>query len=362
MNGRPRIPITLLTGFLGSGKTTLVSRLLRDPRFSDTAVIINEFGEVGLDHLLVEHVAEDVIVEMTSGCLCCTVRGDIRLALTMLQHRSDAGELPTFSRLIIETTGLADPAPVIHTLISDVQLDARYRLARVLTVVDAVNGLSTLDTHVEAVKQVAVADHLLVSKTDTEAGRKLLPELLLVLRRLAPGAAIEETVAPDFDLRALVDDGGVFDAAAKPAQVLAWLNAEAHSELQVGHHSHDHDHDGPGHDLNRHSSAIRAFCLTLDRPLSRLGFSFAMELLASNQGSDLLRVKGLVAIDEYPDKPIVVHMVQHIVQVPTRLDAWPSEDRRTRLVFITRNLDPARLAGFFESWTRADPAHLATLE
>jgi len=360
MAERLRIPVTLLTGFLGSGKTTLVSRLLRDPRFSDSAVVINEFGEVGLDHLLVEHLRDDAVIEMTSGCLCCTVRGDIRQTLLMLQHRSEAGEIPLFSRIVIETTGLADPAPVIHTLMSDRRLDARFRLARVATVVDAVNGLATLDTHAEAVKQAAVADHLLVSKTDTPEGQAGLAALVARLRELAPGAVVKDVNAPGFDLRALVDDGGVFDATAKPAQVLDWLNAEAHAQVHVGHGHHEHG--AHSHDVNRHSDAIRAFCLTLDRPMSRLGFSFAMELLASHQGPDLLRVKGLVAIDEYPDKPVVVHMVQHMVQAPARLEAWPSDDRRTRLVFITRNIPPEPLAGFFERWTSADPATLTPVE
>jgi len=358
-----RIPVTLLTGFLGAGKTSLLSRLLSDPRFSDTAVVINEFGEIGLDHLLVEHLADEPVVEMTSGCLCCTVRGDVRRTLTMLLHRSEQGEIPLFSRLIIETTGLADPAPVIHTLMSDVLLDRRYRLAQVVTVVDAVNGRATLERHPEAVKQIAVADRLLISKTDLPEGQAALPQLLPLLRGIAPAAPVAELGGPDFDLRSLVDDGGVFDATAKPAEVLAWLNAEAHAQVHAGsehRHGHGRDHGhghghGQAHDVNRHSEDIRAFCLTVDRPMSFQGFSMAMELLASHQGPDILRVKGLVAIDAYPDKPIVLHMVQHLVQAPARLDAWPSEDRRTRLVFITRNIDPARLAAFFDSWTRADP-------
>jgi G3E family GTPase len=362
MAERSRIPVTLLTGFLGSGKTTLVSRLLRDPRFSDTAVIINEFGEVGLDHLLVEHLADDAVIEMTSGCLCCTVRGDVRRTLLMLQHRSETGEIPLFERVVIETTGLADPAPVIHTLMTDPRLDARFRLARVATVVDAVNGLATLDEHPEAVKQAAVADTLLISKTDTAEGKARLGKLVARLLDLAPGAVLNDVNAPGFDLRALVDDGGVFDGTAKPAQVVEWLNAEAHAQVHVGHDRHSHEHHHHAHDVNRHSDAIRAFCLTLDRPMSRLGFSFAMELLASHQGPDLLRVKGLVAIDEYPDKPVVIHMVQHMLQAPARLDAWPSDDRRTRLVFITRGIPPEPLAGFFKRWTSADPATLASVE
>lgn len=351
------IPVTLLTGFLGAGKTSLVSRLLRDPRYSDTAVIINEFGEIGLDHLLVEQVPDEAAVEMTSGCLCCTVRGDIRNAMLLLHHRSEIGELPLFTRLIVETTGLADPAPVIHTLMTDRQLARRYRLGNVVTVVDAANGLNTLDTHSEAVKQVAFADRLVVSKTDTGAGSAALASLLHRLHALNAAAPVAYSAGSDFSLNALVTGGG-FDPNGKSAQVLDWLNAECHAQLHVGHeHGHGHHHD-----ISRHGDAIRSFCLIIDEPISRLAFGFAMELLALNQGPDILRVKGLVAIDEYPDTPVVIHMVQHIVGDPVRLAAWPSDDRRTRLVFITRNLDPALVAGFFEAWTQRRSASLALTE
>lgn len=295
---------------------------------------------------------------MTSGCLCCTVRGDIRRSLLMLLHRSEMGELPLFARVVVETTGLADPAPVIQTLMSDPQLQRRFRLASVVTVIDAVSGSATLGRQPEAVKQIAMADRLIITKTDMPPGAAALPVLLTDIYALNSAAPITYAAAPKFDLRGTLEGGG-FDPAAKSAAVLAWLDAERHAQVYVGHHDHDHDHD---HDVTRHGDDIRSFCLTIDQPMSRLGFGFAMELLAANVGADILRVKGLVAIADYPDRPVVVHMVQHVVSTPARLETWPSEDRRTRLVFITRNLDPQIFANFFDRWASASPSALAAME
>lgn len=356
------IPVILLTGFLGAGKTTLLTRLIRDPRFSDTAVIINEFGETALDHLLVQDVPDDMTVEVTSGCLCCTVRGDIRRALIMLNYRAEQGELPLFSRVLIETTGLADPAPVIQTLMSDVGLTRLFQLVAVVTAVDAVNGAHTIINHLEAEKQVAIADRLVITKTDTDAGQVALPALVKMLHGLAPGAAIFDAKAAATDLCALFADQLVFDARAKPQVVLDWLAAEAHEHIDAADSTrHEHHHD-QYHDINRHSQSIRAFCLTIDEPMEAAAFGSAMELLSANQGPDLLRVKGLVKIAEYPEQPVVLHMVQHMLHVPVRLDRWPSDDKRTRLVFITRNIDPEPLGRFFDSWTNYRPETLTAAE
>lgn len=350
-----QIPVTILTGFLGAGKTSLLKRLLADPRFSDTAVVINEFGEVGLDHMLVA-AAPETIVEMTSGCLCCTVRGDIRQTLLMLMERSERGEIPLFSRLVIETTGLADPAPVIHTLLVDPRLARRYRLAQVVTVVDAVNGLGTLAVQPEAVKQAAVADRLLLSKTDLLGADDEATALRSMLRQLNPTAVLVKTAA-DFDLRSIVDDSCTFRPDMKPENVRAWLNAEGDQhDHHHEHHNHGHEH-GAGHhhhhDVNRHSEEIRSFSLVFDQPISRFAFSVAMQLLSANQGADLLRIKGIVQLAEDPDRPVVIHGVQHILHDPVQLDRWPDDDRRTRMVFITRNIPKETIERFFAAWVEA---------
>jgi G3E family GTPase len=342
------IPVTLLTGFLGSGKTTLLSQVLRDPRFSDTAVVINEFGEVGLDHMLVETSRED-LVQMTSGCLCCTVRGDIRQTLLSLHTRLEAGQIPTFARVIVETTGLADPAPVLHTLMADALIWPRYSLGGVVTTVDVVNGERTLARQVECVKQIAVADRIVLTKSDlardpASAGDR--DALAAAIRRLNPGAAVLDRLDGGFDLRRLFDTE-LYDPARKGIDVQRWLNDEAvraHDEAEAHrHHGHGHGgqhghHSEHQHDVNRHGPDIHAFCIVRDEPIAALAFTLAMELLVANRGEDLLRVKGIVNVAEKPGEPCVIHGVQHIFHEPTWLDAWPTEDRRSRIVFITRGL------------------------
>ncbi|WP_282610046.1 GTP-binding protein [Pelagibius sp. Alg239-R121] len=347
------IPVTLLTGFLGSGKTTFLSEILSDPHFANTAVIVNEFGELGLDNLLVEcssaEWSDDEMLEMTSGCLCCTIRGDIRESLRRLQERRLAGEIPAFERLVIETTGLADPAPVIHTLMAE----RHFTLVGVVTLVDCVNASRTLAGQPEAMKQIAMADVLLVSKSDLAkdlASRNDLSRLMTSLRHLNPGAAIYDRNDSAFDLIKLFG-ANRYDPAGKGAEVVDWLKVEAYRAAETqGHdhdHAHGHDHE---HDVNRHGEEIQAFALIFDAPLERMAFTFALKFLVANQGADLLRVKGIVAFKDAPGRPVVIHGVQHIYHDPRELTSWPDEDRRSKLVFITRGISRATIEAFFSAW------------
>lgn len=357
------IPVMLLTGFLGSGKSTLLSQILREPAFGDTAVIVNEFGEVGLDGVLVEH-SQEQLVEMTTGCLCCTIRGDIRQTLEMLLARRRSNEIPAFSRLIIETTGLADPAPVIHTLTSDPSVCTFFTLNGVITTVDIVNGDQTLDAQVECVKQVAVADRLVLTKSDLAkdpASQRDLQRLRDRLVAINPAAKILDRHGAGFSLDYLIETGH-FNPAAKTKDVRSWLNAEAFEDADKAHHddSHHHHHHGHDHhDVNRHGSDIQAFCLVLEEPVSSLTFSIALELLIANQGENLLRVKGIVHLNENPGRPLVLHGVQHVFHDPVQLDHWPSDDCRTKLVFITRNIPRETIEAFFTAWQDADEDHLS---
>lgn len=323
----PPVTVNILTGFLGSGKTSLLKRLLALPDLRDAAVLINEFGEVGIDHFLVEEVEDDVVL-LKSGCICCTIRGDLKDSLLDLHQRRAAGRVPPFSRLILETTGLADPGPIVATLVADPALRHQFRMGNIVTVVDAVNGAGNLDRFPESVRQAAVADRLIMSKTDL-ADAEAMAALGQRLIRLNPTADIlplDAIRTPDASL--FVSD--IHDAEARAGEVERWLAADAHH--------HDHDHDQHPHDVNRHGD-VRAFVLTSDAPLDWARFGLWLSMLLNRHGSEVLRLKGLLAIQGV-DTPVVIQCVQHLIHKPVHLEDWPDGIAGTRIVVIAKGLDP----------------------
>lgn len=357
------IPLTVLTGFLGAGKTSLLNRLIHDPALADTAVIINEFGEVGLDHLLVRPIRDGVVL-LQSGCLCCTLRGDLVDALEQLLRDLDNGRA-LFRRVILETTGLADPAPVLQITMAHPYLVLRYRLDGVIAVVDAVNGAATLDAHLESVKQVAVADRIVLGKTDLVAGpenARARAALAARLRALNPAALILDAAAGEATPEHLLDCG--FDPNRKIPDVARWLAAEAYAQSESRHSGppdEAHDRHGHGdhhhhHDVNRHDERIRAFSFASEAAIPAAMLEMFLDLLRSVHGPNLLRLKGIVKLAETPDRPVVVHGVQHVFHPAVQLPGWPDSDRSTRIVLITRDLDPAAVRRLFDAFIGAGAA------
>jgi G3E family GTPase len=282
---------------------------------------------------------------MSSGCLCCTIRGDLIATLEDLLRRRDNNRMTPFRRVVIETTGLADPAPVLQTVLAHPYLVLRYRIEGVVTLVDAVNGAATLDAHIEAVKQAAVADRIVLTKTDLIGADRQdqLADLRARLASLNPTARILLAENGEATAAALLDCGP-YHPAGKIADVSAWLNAEALLDRHSDHHHHD---------PNRHDASIQAFCLTADEPISPAGFDAFLSMLRAAQGPKLLRVKGIVALSDDPSRPMIVHGVQHVFHLPTRLKHWPDEDHRTRIVFIVKDLSRDFVERFFAAATGA---------
>jgi G3E family GTPase len=333
----PHTPVTILTGFLGSGKTTLLNRALRDPAMANTAVVINEFGEVGLDHVLAAQ-SDDTIMVLENGCLCCTVFGDLVTTLNNLFHAREDGAIPRFDHVVIETSGLADPSPLIQAFLSDPTLAGLYRLAAVVATVDAVNGAGTLDNHAESVRQAALADHILITKLDLVDSNKVSDteaSLTARLRRLNPAARISRTDDPDFDIGALLRSTGL-DPADPRADAHAWLNAAAYEHSHAhAHHDHDHAHDHHG----LHDRDIASFCFVRDNPIPREALRLLLDALQQNLGANLLRVKGIVHVAEEPERPAVIQGAQHLLHNLSWLDKWPDADRRSKIVFVTQGYD-----------------------
>ncbi|HXF81100.1 MAG TPA: GTP-binding protein [Usitatibacter sp.] len=322
-------PVTVLTGFLGSGKTTLLAALVADARFRDTAIVVNELGEASIDHALLSHASGEV-VELAGGCICCRAAGDVVRALRDLHHRRSGGL--AFRRVVIETTGLADPAPLLATLVELPVTAARYALSGVVATVDSTLGMATLDRHPESVKQVAVADRIVVTKTDQGAPS---PELLERLASLAPGARILTAARGALD-GALLFDAGLSRGAAAPPDARGWLNEGAYAAHRPS---------------ARHDPRISSFVWRHGEPLAWDDLEPALETLRDAMGARILRMKGLVAVAGEPG-PRAVHMVQHALYPPARLPAWPDADRSTRLVFIVRDLEEAAVAQILDSFTR----------
>ncbi|ACE93032.1 cobalamin biosynthesis CobW-like protein [Rhizobium phaseoli] len=358
-----RIPVTILTGFLGAGKSTLLNRILKDPAMKDAAVIINEFGDVGIDHLLVES-SGDSIIELSDGCLCCTVRGELVDTLANLMDAVQTGRVKPVKRVVIETTGLADPAPVMQAIMGNPVIAANFALDGVVTVVDAVNGLQTLDNHEEARKQAAVADRLIISKTSMAGATSGLE---LRLRALNPRAAMMDADSADAGSAAVLVNG-LYDPATKIADVGRWLRDEDAHEAHHSHdhtrdHGHHHDHTGDhhhdhhghahqhAHDVNRHDASIRSFSIIEEKPIDPMALEMFIDLLRSAHGEKLLRMKAIVSVSDRPDRPLVLHGVQSIFHPPERLAAWPDpSDRRTRMVLITRDLPEAFVKDLFDAF------------
>ena len=323
-----RIPVAILTGFLGSGKTTLLNCLLQDPAMAKCLVIINEFGEIGIDHLLVSVPSENMML-LNNGCLCCVLKGDLVETFSGIHVKRSRGEIPWFDRVIVETTGLADPVPVIQTIVTDEDICGNFRLELVATLVDGVHGEAQLGQSAESVKQVAVADTLLISKSDlaTAAGLSRLRERL---RKVNPGANILDVHQGQIPLDSLLG-GEARDTARNVEEIKRW------QQLPQGHALHEH---WDAHAGDRHDPQLLTFSLSYEGQIRRSAVALWLNMLANFLGADLLRVKGILNVE---GEPVVIHVVQTIVHEPTVLSQWPSDDRQSRIVFITRNIPRSQI-------------------
>ncbi len=340
-----RIPVTLVTGFLGSGKTTLINAALRAPELARTVVVVNEFGEVGLDHQLYAS-SNDAVIVLENGCLCCTVRSDLVSTLNSLFHDRQAGRIPAFDNVVIETSGLAEPGPVLQAFLSEPTLDGLYRVASVVTAVDAVNWPATSENHDEALRQVALADRIVITKLDLVEGGSEAAERRLrgELARINPAAEIGAVDWSTARVAALLTSTG-FDAADPAANPLPWLAIRSYEAYGATAAAETVQPEVPFH---LQGKGIESFVLTRKEPLSRDEVQFLLDGIGQNLGPSLLRVKGLVNVAEEPGRPAVIQGAQHLLHTMTWLERWPSADTRSRIVFITQGIARDRLKDIIE--------------
>jgi G3E family GTPase len=354
-----RTAVNVLTGFLGSGKTTLLQRLLRSPQMSRTAVLINEFGEVGLDHLLVEPIDETVVL-LASGCICCTIRGDLNGALRGLLGRRDRGEIPAFDRVVIETTGLADPGPILYTLLNEPVLQHHFQLGNVIATVDAVNAELHLSRNPEGIKQVAAADRLLVTKTDLAEPDQVVA-VRQVLASVNPSAEVWDAVRDPLDVDRLLEMRSALQDGGSQVERIRFARQSPDDTQAVAASPNDIPAAGASprylQALRRHSEQVASFSLILAEPLDWTAFGIWLSLLLNRHGDDVLRVKGILQV-QGSDAPVFINAVQHIVHPPQHLPRWPTSDTRSRIVFITRGMDHTRLRRSLEAFCNSRVAEL----
>ncbi len=339
------IPVTIVTGFLGAGKTTLLNALLRDPAFKETAVLINEFGDVQIDHDLVSEFSDELIWT-TTGCLCCTASSDIKQSLFDLWRRRKDREIGPFKRVIVETTGLIDPVPIVASLLAppaagliDSIVSGQFALAQLVTLFDTVNGFNTIEIHNEAVRQLALSDTVILTMTDLgwAPNSPLIDRARQRISEINPGVRILDRHSDWCEVRELfLSPAGTYDLRTRGEDVLGWLREEHVLEHQdQRHNSHGHDHIN----RSRHGDDIYSHVITVDEPISPLVINFFLNSLKLTAGTNLLRLKGLFALSDDPDHPVVVHGVQHLVHPIDKLACWPSDDKRTKIAIIGRNFN-----------------------
>ncbi len=347
-----RIPASILTGFLGSGKTTLLCQLLTHPQMRRTAVLVNEFGDIGIDDLLLRQVAPNVVL-LESGCICCTIGDDLASSLLQLLGQRDAGVIPEFDRVVVETTGLADPAPVLQGFMGQTLMATPFRLAGVITTVDALNGGAQLDTHAESVKQAAIADRLVVTKSDL-APEAAMQSLLERLRRINPTAPIFQIANGRIEPEKLLD-AGLWNPLSQRIDIPRWLNDAALRSPSYLRNAALPPGPAAVRGATRHDEGIETFCLAWEAPVRYAEFADCLERLLAAHGERLLRIKGILDV-EGTAAPVVVHGVQKMFHPPVHLPAWPDDARGSKLVFITQNLPRATIENYLSAIVRAPMA------